>query len=1016
MATSPNDELDKQDLSPDELRQMTGIGEDEEGAMEREAHRGAASDIINRNSPGITAVHSNQAKGIGKDAAQIPSSSSGANGLKSVEPWHARQKKKEAQQGAQNAGPASANPLKNSGFFNNSEKSGGRLKGAKARIKQLSKNRTVLFGGGGVGLLILLFFILIISVGSLKLPDVMEGIESYEFAAVGNQFSKTTDSITDENLTVDDATDGVWSGLKERYQNLRDATWGKMDAYRPDKIIENLGENDGFQIRVTKTAFGTRLEGIDIRGASYDVEPITGLAKWTPGLNNVIYAKNRIAFENSGYIQDLNFTMKDNGTGDIARSLTMLKVEQLSDGTFAGWALSLFGNKDGQEPTTPQLDAIATKEQAESAQAGMQDADNPVMTQTADADQAAEDQDNADTNSEAKLEENDSDGGWLPDVLAAANSKLNVNLVTKILHITGFVYLILAPICIAFDGSVQHSQPTIDNNVYMLMDSYDQLAAEADQQKQGDTNLNDGGELENAVEATNDEIGDISASNDIAYQRAYGHVQSTTGVPSAEAGSDGSYSYSIFNALGVPANSIIGKSANAIAIHFCGVLTSTWTSAGLTLAQVILSIITFGASDAGVEAAGEGATTFIQKYVESLFATQVVKDETGAVIAKVTFGARAFRFAKLQAGILTGTVALAEATHLEVSARSGEASSGLAQGGDLLDEADEGGLLEANQVMRMAMFGRPLLASEVAAEQQASIAQVDYENSQKSFTDRYFALSNYDSLLTHLGMDLGASDRASDVASIVRLGGSILRPVDALASLIGSINGAAYAAPAPSQLDYGDVQFGWPASEETVINSSKSYDMLENQRILDQSGNEDAIAQQFAPCFGYQYNAGGDGNLDPDDPNGDLQIDPNATIGYLLSTQDIWRDNTTGDVINSPDGSGLCDPDRLSYDNTEDSIAFDAQSAEPDGGPSPQAHDMVFRWRLAMEYLTTIDQLTKEQDISPDDPGAGPDNATAAFTQDDGGFYQPNQPSAYASNTDGMQLTAKHVALAGAGN
>jgi hypothetical protein len=69
-----------------------------------------------------------------------------------------------------------------------------------------------------------------------------------------------------------------------------------------------------------------------------------------------------------------------------------------------------------------------------------------------------------------------------------------------------------------------------------------------------------------------------------------------------------------------------------------------------------------------------------------------------------------------------------------------------------------------------------------------------------------------------------------------------------------------------------------------------------------------------------------------------------------------------------------------------------------------------------MEYLTTIDQLTKEQDISPDDPGAGPDNATAAFTQDDGGFYQPNQPSAYASNTDGMQLTAKHVALAGAGN
>jgi hypothetical protein len=1011
--TSPNDELNRQNTRPndDDMRAMTGIGADEEGAMDREADRG----IGDRSSPALDELRANEAAGIGRDAARTPNGDlRNSDNLDKVDPWLAQQQRKGLKQAAKNTKTAMAIPQEDGrkgGFFNKSDTGNGRLKKGKGKLKQLSKNKTLLFGGSGVGILLIGIILLIVFVGSLKLPDLMEGIESYEFAAVGQQFSKTTDSVTIEDLDVEDASDGVFSQLKDRYQNLRDNTWGKLDAYRPDKVIESLGENDGLKINTKTSVFGTRVTSVEIRGNLYEMEPITGIAKWTPGLNQLAYAKNKLSFQNSGFMDDINFSMKSNGTSDIVRSATMLKVLKLTDGTFYGWVLSKFGDPaDGEAPSTPVLDAVATKEQAESAEAGEEEPDDAVMTETSQADAKAKTQLDEDTQNVSDLEDNDTDGGWLSNVLTAANSALNPDLLTKILHITGFIYLIIAPLCIAFDGSVQHSQSSIDNNSNMLMDSFDQLSAEADQQKQGDIDPNDGGELANAVAATNDEIGDISATNDIPYQRAYGHVQSTVLIPGAETGSDGGYDYSLLDSLGgIPANSVEGKTANALAIHFCGLLTSTYTSAGLTVAQIILSIVSFGATDAGAEAASDGISTFITKYVTQLFAEQEVKDAAGAVIDTVTWGARARRFAGIQAGLLGATTGLAVLAHMEVSERSGEADSGLAQDSDLSNQADEGGELEANDVMRMAMFGRPMLESEVAASQEASLTQVDYVNSQKNFTDRYFALSNYDSLLTHLGMDLGASDRATDIASLVRLGGSILRPVNSLASLIGSISGAAYAAPAPSILDYGDVQFGWPASEEDVIKSSNSYYMLENQQILDQSGNEDAIAQQFAPCFGYKYNSGGDGNLNPDDPNGDLQLDPTATVGYLLSNDDIWRDNTTGDVINSPDGSGLCDPDRLSYANTQDAIAADKQSPEADGGSSPQANDMIFRWRLAMEYLTTVDQLSKEQLISDTDNTTGSSTTQAAYDNNDGGFYQPPDTSAsdYALNPSTIKTVAK---------
>jgi hypothetical protein len=165
--------------------------------------------------------------------------------------------------------------------------------------------------------------------------------------------------------------------------------------------------------------------------------------------------------------------------------------------------------------------------------------------------------------------------------------------------------------------------------------------------------------------------------------------------------------------------------------------------------------------------------------------------------------------------------------------------------------------------------------------------------------------------------------------------------------------------------DYGNVQFGWSQDEENLIASNQTYQPLENQKILDDSGNEAAIAQKYAACFGYIYNQNGDGKFDPTDPNGQLTLNDgpgdDGSIGTMLALGYVIRD-VNGNVVNAGDPTqsgnyGLCSPNNLSY-NSSDPLA-----ADPDSG-SPKYHDMIFRFRLAMAYDTTIDQLSNTQTVT----------------------------------------------------
>ena len=809
------------------------------------------------------------------------------------------------------------------------------------------------------GILILLLLL----VGALKLPDVMQSIESYEFAQVSREFFDDSRMVTDEGLVVNinDDGSGVFSKLKSVYGNLRDGVWEKVVGQSPNKVITNMGEQNGLELRYRTSKLTGReiFTGGSINNVDFEFNAPSGIGRWTPGVRQYMKFRAYQNFYSQGFLDQAMNDMKARDVAPIVRGVVFLKLLYSVGGSLTGWALNKFtGNNDNANEVTAGQEEFAAQQQGANAP------DNATTSEISQADQAAQQQeakDAQDPNQVLKIMQN---GGLDPAAQAAANAALSGSLLTNILHATGFVWGVVAPFCIIFDGSVVQSGPAINNQMNQVQTAFDQLAAEADQQKLGDQTKTDDGELANAVGGTNNEIGDISTS--LPYQRAYGRIQSTDFIPSVEAGSDGSYQYSLLNVLGVPATSLEGRVVNGVVSTFCHVMTNIWTSVGLTIAQIIAFFLTLGTEPAIADAAGETATQWISRYFSAIIIKLVGKEVVTQGVKKITVGltARIVRFALVQGAILVGTLGLSFLAHMIVASRATVAHDGLATGRDLVDDADNGGNIQGGLFDREMLFGRPLTANEAAQAETANMQQVNYENSQKSWTDRYFALSNYDSLLTHIGMDLGASDHFSIISSIVRLGSSLLNPLHSMSSLFGNIlNPTVFAAADSISYDYGNIQWGYSDAEEQLIASDKTYSPLENQKILDDAPQingmsaEDAIAQNFSKCFGYDYNPGStDDNLDPNDTNGRLALAPDATVSALLTAAQIDRDGNTGDVIN---GGALCDPDTLSFDSTS-TFAADPQTPELNGWRSPKSNDMIFRWRLAEGYEDTADQLISE--------------------------------------------------------
>lgn len=836
-----------------------------------------------------------------------------------------------------------------------------RLKGS-----GLLRRRTLALVGVPAAAIALFLVFLMLIAGALKLPQVAQNIETYEFARVATQFAQNASRTTDEALALESTSDSTYSKLKDRftqgYTDVRNSTWGRLDAYRPDKVLATLGDENGLQLQYKASGITGRkiLTGATLNGVDYEVKQVNNIAKWVPGLNRVLETKNATSFlAKSDFLSAVNQQMKNDGIGTVIRGKVADNIIKEAGGSRVGWVLSKFKGLTSDQDA--QIEASVQEYNA--TEAGNTAADNAATAEVKAADSGAQSATQKEVNDWKPSTTSGSTSSDLAETInsgidkpaeAAANAALSGSLLKTTLGIVDPLYAVFTPICIVYDGSVVHSQPTIDNQTNQQQNAFDQIAAEAAQQQNGDTTATDTGALQTAIKGTNAELGDITKSQ--AYIRASGGTVDTTSIPSAEAGASGSFDYTLYDAIGISNSSTVGKIADYITGNTCSALTNTATAAGIGAANILLAIVTFGGSEAGEEAAGQGAVAFARTFVNDAVSNIFSKQVTNDGVKTIERGAlnRAFRFAFKQGITIGGTFGLAELAHLIVAARAGQENNGLAQGHDLVDTADSGANIESGKLQQHMLFGRPLDSAEVSQADTGARQYVGSLNASKGFAQRYFAIDNANSLISHMAFGLSSVVHGSIASSFMRISAALLKPLGSLGTLF-HLSGVAAATPSPITQHYGNVQFGWSDSENRLINSDGSYKTLENQRVLDSyPGVEDQIAQKYAKCFGYKYDSGGNGDLDPTDDSGNLQPDSSATLGSLLASGDIQRDSK-GNVIDN--GSGLCSPHNLGSDSP-DSLADNPYSK------NNQRHDLIFRWRLAMSYDTGLDFLINEQGVS----------------------------------------------------
>lgn len=924
MANAPqlfrDDEEEARSGSPsdDELRHITGSGHGEGSGS-------AAEDIAKR------------------EKLFNPSGDDG-DSAKSASPSSLRS----AEGGA--AGTAAAGS--ESGGFYRSESPSRRTK-LKGKLKGLASKKWLMLGVGGCGAgLGLVLIMLLLFASSLKIPDLAQNITTYEFARLTRQFDQSAQRSTDEALVLEasdtGASNSYWSTLNAKYANAKTSvaeTWSLLDDYRPSQVIQNLGVNNDMQLNVQDGHFvnGT------LDDVPFSINPVQGIPKYVPGLNQVISFKNDVSFSQE-FAPALEDALRVNEVGPIMRGIVANKIRsQLGIGLIA-WHVGKYQGENADQARVTEEQEKVSDIDGESP-AIVEGADDTLNTAESDA-ATAETQALSTTAGTEAIINND---GIIPGVKTAIGNALAQSGLQDVLSIVNPVAKIATPLCIIYDGSLDSPSAgqSIDQQDKQQETAFYYAESGADQQKAGSNYSVDpsGDGLATAVNAANDDFGDTTESNP-EIQASGGTVDTSSSI-SPEASSDGQFT--LLNALDLPGP--LASFFNSTANGACPIITDPATQIALGVGTIALQLIP-GADVAvdGVETASEAGGDAAAQVITETTSQSLVQRLTAKVI-----GEKASNFTSKASQMVFDTgknaAAIAGATVLAkliVNNRAGQINSGTAQGPDLANEAASGGNIQANELERTQLFGRPMLEDEVCTSNQDDQDFVYNQESHESAFDRYLAPSNADSLLSQTAIAIGGNFNGSLGSSLMHLSSSLLKPFNMFSSLGSMLFGRSYAAANCDSVssDYGNVQFGWSDDEENMINSSGSYQPLENQAILDTAtnGGEAAIAQTYANCFGYTYNPSGDGSFNPSDPNGNLQLAIKAgnpgSIGTLLQTGDITRDSD-GNVIGNATvpGGALCSPGNLSYDNN----AY---------GPQ-----MVFRWRLAMQYDNTLEQLTNQQTV-----------------------------------------------------
>ena len=749
------------------------------------------------------------------------------------------------------------------------------------KVKSLMKNRKLLLLGGIPSLLILgvvLFFTLLFP--SLKIPQLAFHIQEYRLVRLTRTFYKQAAILATEKIAVD-AADGSADSLTRSSK-----TGVLLASLRPQAVIDNMKAGGILGFDTERGPLGTqKITAVKIKVNGQ--EKVIEVPKKQFGKPIANY-KNRLRFASQ-----INSSVHDalRGNSYLVRS----RASKLLLNGF-GWKFRWWENKGAKYFGLDQdkADQLALQEATEKVRTTPKEGGSKisgVKDAAKESNQAIDDCQAKAACAKKWVQTGELPPEVHPKIDGVVNRVTGQTAFSGILNFLNPIYAVGMPVCIVYDGSVQASDAFVNSQNIAATKTFLAVATAADQQKKGDVTAQ-------AVGAFNRRVGDIA--NSIPEKIARGEKVNTSAEVSPQAARSGEFT--VFDALFPPGAT--ATAANFLADKLCPTITNTGFNTVLAVANVG-AVFVVGPAEAGAGAAAKGLISRIASRIAEQFTTS-----TGRAALKNTGKKYATSTAKVEAGT-QGATYLAR---MLVLAEMGAFYNGTSKD-NLATEADAGGVTYANEMQRQQQFGRPLTTEEVRVAKIKDSEYLAQQKASQSTFEKYFALSNPDSVAANLAVqasELKLSSLASFFLNIPKIIGSIFSPLNHfLNPLVGAAD--------DGNTDYNVVQWGWSPDEEALIDSDPSFSLLENAQIVDDPANKDLV-----------YGAGGI----VDTYNKCFTSD----IGTLL---------TDGSVVRDAEGNlkdeGNCSPTQLGPNN-------------PDF-----PNKMVFRWRLDQSYQNTLNELLSIQ-------------------------------------------------------
>ncbi len=664
---------------------------------------------------------------------------------------------------------------------------------AKATTAKISAGKwAAIIGGSGMILVVVFFFFLLLS--SLGIPNLAQNIAGYEFARTARIFTQSASDVTAESIALD-SVDGAYASSKGIYGSLRDATWGKLDAYRPKKVLQNM--------RATKEL-------------DFNYEEGSGSLFKRPKLESVVIGGEEIAVADkrfgrifSNYSERIRFAAQIqanidaslDGSSSLVRGSVAKSIRE-DLGIKLRWWEKLGSKYKGLKAA--EQDRLQARDAAKAI-----DQDDPVpsgVKQVQETIDEAEQQRKADLADDAVLDEMIKDGKVQSEAeVAAIDSGLAPSALESSVKVASTAYAIAVPLCIVYDGSIQKAGPDIDLKNAQLQRSYYAVASAADQQKAG-------GATAEAIGAMNRKI--KGADSSIPLQRAAGNTLPKTDlVPQGTANGD----FTILTALF--GDNKVARFVGDYAEKACPTLTDWRTGVAVGIADVIGKI----ASGGETAAAEQVAQTTITEYLGTILKRAVIE---GAAIGATTYAAK-----------------------LLVLSKMGTPTSGLARDATFANQADAGADLHSQDLNRQQFYGRPMTAPEIAMSNQQDREYLAKKQSSESLYARYISVDNPYSLRQKLATNVATFAGGRSVEKLLSKSISSINPVRLMGSVVNSLLSRKMSAQDVSGDPYKIMQWGWTAEETNLIGNNQSYSVLENSKQLEESGRTEEIKTKYGTCF-----------------------------------------------------------------------------------------------------------------------------------------------------------------------